>query len=167
MNKNPSADHLNCPFCGGLPEISGESLTYCDYVDSWPTFIRCQSCGAKSASVTRFFDDDPKAKIAEAWQNWDRRTSHEANNPSNDIDVSNVQMKPLQWKKHVHENGEETYTAESVIGRYAAWVKEGSAKLIIPGTANPVVVGAFIEDAYSHASNDVRRRILSAFDLAD
>lgn len=167
MNGNRGAGHLLCPFCGGLPEISGESLTYCDYVDSWPTFIRCQSCGAKSASVTRFFDDDHKVKIAEAWQNWDRRTPHEGNNLSNDIEVSNAQIKPLQWTKHVHDNGEETYTAESVIGRYAAWIKEGSAKLIIPGNANPVVIGTSMEDAYSHASNDIRRRILSAINLSD
>jgi len=73
-------------------------------------------------------------------------------------------VKPLYWLVHVYR-GTETSVAETVLGRYAAWVAEGRAYVIVPGALARGEAGTVLEEAKAAAQADFTARILSALDI--
>lgn len=70
-------------------------------------------------------------------------------------------VRDLDWQVDFTD-GEETRFADSVLGRYCAWVRKGVAYVVIPGASRPEPSGETIEDALRHAQADFERKVLSA-----
>ena len=73
-------------------------------------------------------------------------------------------VRALAWTVHFHRTNE-THCAESILGRYAAWVDKGVAYAIVPGAFARAAVGTELGDAKRHCQEDLARRVLSALDL--
>ncbi|TLX16555.1 Lar family restriction alleviation protein [Rhizobium sp. MHM7A] len=58
------------------------------------------------------------------------------------------------------EGDEETHFVETIIGRYAAWIKKEEAHVFVPGAIRSQVVGSMIEDALQFAQRHFAERIL-------
>lgn len=70
-------------------------------------------------------------------------------------------VRDLDWRVDITD-GEETHFADSVVGPYRAWTKDGVAYAILPTVRDRLKVGTTIEDALSHCQADFERSILSA-----
>lgn len=75
-------------------------------------------------------------------------------------------VRPLAWTVHIHRT-DETHCAESILGRYAAWVDKGVAYALVPGARERAAVGTVLGDAQRHCQDDLARRVLSALDLGE
>ncbi len=155
--------HQPCPFCGGAPRLIGASLTTYDFVDFWYSYIECEQCEAQSHAIMREHGDDQNLKISETWNRWDRRADVTApvkasfDEPVNQFD-GQFKISDLAWQKHEHD-GEITYVAEHPFGKYAAWVKNDVARLVLPDSSKSLGVGKTITDAFECARRDVIARL--------
>lgn len=58
------------------------------------------------------------------------------------------------------EGDKETHYVDTIIGRYAAWIKKAEAHVFVPGAIRSQVVGATIEDALQFAQGHFAAQIL-------
>ena len=58
------------------------------------------------------------------------------------------------------EGDAETHYVETIIGRYAAWIKAGEAHVIVPGAIRSQIVGTELSDALQFAQNHFANQIL-------
>lgn len=58
------------------------------------------------------------------------------------------------------EGEERTHFVNTIIGRYAAWTKDGRAYVFVPGATRSQVAGSSIEDALQFAQQDFAAQIL-------
>lgn len=72
-------------------------------------------------------------------------------------------VKPLSWMVNVNQ-GQETHYAESVLGRYAAWVDGGVAYVIVPGAMARAPAGKTLEEGMARCQEDFSTRILGALE---
>lgn len=67
---------------------------------------------------------------------------------------------PLSWSIG-GEGSEQTHYVETIIGRYAAWMKDGEAHSFVPGAIRSQVVGSTIDDALQFAQKHFETTITS------
>lgn len=58
------------------------------------------------------------------------------------------------------DGDEQTHYVETIIGRYAAWIKNGEAHAFVPGAIRSQIVGSTIKDALQFAQNHFAAQIL-------
>lgn len=237
-----------CPFCGGTPRLNHPS--YDGPADCWGTYISCGDCDAQAEDVLREHGDDQVVAVAEAWDNWHRRSAARAESersatyqqfiaaieakvgdrelatqvwrsiltvsgvnpvgltqpgqiemvrsglrypsgqfwPKRDeaefraqmddpdmpddvplytaplflsYPVEQVRVRKVNWTV-LPDGNESTHVAETVVGKYAAWVSDGKAYAILPHAQARQLVGSTIDDALAFAQNDFDRQIRSA-----
>ena len=73
-------------------------------------------------------------------------------------------VKALAWRSESYQ-GEETRLANTVVGDYAAWERNGEGRVIVPGLIASRAAGRTVEDAMAEAQADFEARILSALEM--
>lgn len=77
-----------------------------------------------------------------------------------------IRVKSLVWTRHREGTDDETFTAESVLGKYAAWKSGGQGYFNAPDTVSRVQAGADAETAMAAAQARFENAILSVVEIA-
>jgi hypothetical protein len=73
-------------------------------------------------------------------------------------EVTQSNVIDLQWSVG-GEGGAETHYVETIIGKYAAWMKNEEAHVFVPGAIRSQIVGSVIEQALQYAQNHFSAQI--------
>jgi hypothetical protein len=158
-----SEKSVACPFCGGKANLMGIAGSKPIHSDFFEVYVQCGSCSARSGGVAHPAGELDDRLIAHVWNLWNRRSQ-----------TSLGQVKPLTWRVD-QTNGDETHFAHTIVGKYAAWMRNDRAiaqvpayicletgrTVIIPGKTDGVDVGEFFEDALDYCQDHFNRQVLS------